>query len=224
MANKKNSTRKKGGTIKRSTSKSRSKSPGSSIKSRGFFQSPTPESLKNRCPICLETISSNHIKTKCGHNFHKECLIDWCENQKKNTNTKCPMCKRDIQETCDKILPFDSTKIFNYTNIAGADNKRRSESIAKVAEFVNNPEFDVNVVNPKNDISILEDLTIYANAFYSSIEKLLDNKDIKIDEHLIALIQREYYHDDKIKNLFKKNRKGMNTRSKNIIKILKKLL
>ena len=134
------------------------------------------------------------------------------------------MCKRDIQETCDKILPFDSTKIFNYTNIAGADKKRRSESIAKVAEFVNNPEFDVNVVNPKNDISILEDLTIYANAFYSSIEKLLDNKDIKIDEHLIALIQSEYHHDDKIKNLFKKNRHGMNTRSKNKIKILKKLL
>ena len=33
------------------------------------------------------------------------------------------MCKRDIQETCDKIIPFDSTKIFNYTNIAGADIK-----------------------------------------------------------------------------------------------------
>jgi len=79
-------------------------------------------------------------------------------------------------------------------------------------------------VNPRNNISILEDLTIYANAFYSSIEKLLDNKDIKINEHLIALIQREYYHDDKIKNLFKKNRHGMNTRSKNKIKILKKLL
>lgn len=224
MANKKNSTRRKGGSIKRSTSKNRSKSPGSSIKSRGLFQSPTPESLKNRCPICLETISSNHIKTKCGHNFHKECFIEWCENQKKKTNIKCPMCREDIQETCDKIIPFDSTNIFKYTNIAGADKKRRSESIAKVAEFVNNPEFDVNVVNPRNNISILEDLTIYAHAFYSSIEKLLDNKDIKIDEHLIALIQSEYYYDDKIKNLFKKNRKGMNTRSKNKIKILKKLL
>ena len=38
MANKKNSTRRKGGSIKRSTSKNRSKSPGSSIKSRGFFK------------------------------------------------------------------------------------------------------------------------------------------------------------------------------------------
>jgi hypothetical protein len=219
MANNKrnNITRRKGGSKKRSTSKSRSKS-------RGFFQSPSPESLKNRCPICLETIRSNHIKTKCGHNFHKKCLIEWCENQKKKTNIKCPMCREPIQETCDKIIPFDSTDIFKYTNIAGADKKRRSEYIAKVAEFVNNPEFDVNVVNPRNNISILEDLTIYANAFYSSIEKLLDNKDIKIDEHLIALIQSEYHHDDKIKNLFTKNRHGMNTRSKNKIKILKKLL
>lgn len=224
MAKKKNSTRRKGGSIKRSTSKNRSKSPGSSVNSREFFQSPTPESLKKLCPVCLETISSNHIKTECGHDFHKECLIQWCENQKKKTKIKCPMCRTDIQETCDKIIPFDSTSIFKYTNIAGADKKRRSESIAKVAEFVNNPEFDVNVVNPKNNISILEDLTIYANAFYSSIEKLLDNKDIKIDEYLLALIQRQYYNDDKIKKLFTKNRHSMNTRSKQKIKILKKLL
>ena len=147
MAKKKNSTRRKGGSIKRSTSKSRSKSHGSSIKSRGFFQSPSPESLKNICPMCLETISSNHIKTECGHDFHKKCLIEWCENQKKKTNIICPMCRKNIQKTCDKIIPFDSTDIFKYTNIAGADKKRRSESIAKVAEFVNNPEFDVNVVN-----------------------------------------------------------------------------
>ena len=224
MANKNNRTRRKGGNKKRSTSKSRSKSPGSSIKSRGFFQSPTPESLKNICPICLETIRSNHIKTKCGHDFHKECLIEWCENQQKKTNIKCPVCRGDIQETCDKIIPFDSTNIFKYTNIAGADKKRRSESIAKVAEFVNNPEFDVNVVNPRNNQSLLYALTIYAHAFYSSIEKLLDNKDIKIDSDLLALIQREYYNDDKIKKLFKKNRHGMNTSSKEKIKILKKLL
>ena len=200
--NKKNiKTRKKGGSKRRSTSKSRSKS-------REFFQSPTPESLKNNCPVCLETIRSNHIKTECGHNFHKECLIKWCENQKKKTIIRCPMCRGNIQKTCDKIIPFDSTDIFKYTNIAGADKETRSEYIAKVAEFVNNPEFDVNVVNPINNISILEDLTIYAHAFYSSIEKLLDNKDIKIDEDLIALIQSQYFYDDKIKNLFKKNKRA----------------
>ena len=208
MAKKKNSTRKKGGSIKRSTLKSRSKSPGSSVKSRGFFQSPTPESLKNKCPICLETIRSHHIKTKCGHDFHKECLIQWCENQKQHTNTKCPMCKRDIQETCDKIIPFDSTKIFNYTNIAGADKKRRSESIAKVAEFINNPEFDVNVVNPNTERSILYTLTLRVHAFHGSIEKLLENKKTKIDADIISLLTSRYLLDDEIIKLFKKNRKA----------------
>ena len=221
---KNNNTRRKGGSKKRSTSKSRSKSPGSSMKNRGLFQSPRPNSLEKICPICQKTIVSGHIKTPCRHDFHKHCLIQWCKVQEKKETVGCPICRKNIKPTCLKIIPFDSTKIFEYTNIAGADNKRRSESIAKVAEFVNNPEFDVNVVNPRNNISILEDLTIYANAFYSSIEKLLDNKDIKIDKDILALIQREYYNNDKIKNLFTKNRHGMNTRSKEKIKILKKLL
>ena len=208
MANKNNRTRRKGGNKKRSTSKSRSKSPGSSIKSRGAFQSPTPESLKNKCPICLEIIRSGHIKTKCGHDFHKKCLIQWCENQKQHAITKCPMCKRDIQETCDKIIPFDSAKIFNYTNIAGASIKRRAESIAKVAEFVNNPEFDVNVVNPRNNQPILYTLTLRAYAFHDSIEKLLENEKTKIDTDIISLITSKYLSDDQIIALFKKNKKA----------------
>ena len=203
-----NRTRKRGGSKKRSTSKSRSKSPGSSTKSRGLFQSPTPESLKNKCPICLEIIRSGHIKTKCGHDFHKKCLIQWCENQKQHAITKCPMCKRDIQETCDKIIPFDSAKIFNYTNIAGASIKRRAESIAKVAEFVNNPEFDVNVVNPRNNVPILHTLTLHAYAFHGSIEKLLKNEKTKIDTDIISLITSKYLSDDQIIALFKKNKKA----------------
>ena len=203
---KNNNTRKGGGSKKRSTSKSRSKSSGS--KSRGLFQSPTPESLKNRCPICLETIRSNHIKTKCGHDFHKECLIEWCKNQQKKTNIKCPVCRGDIQETCDKIIPFDSTNIFKYTNIAGADKKRRSESIAKVAEFVNNPEFDVNVVNPRNNQPILYALTLHAHAFHSSIEKLLKNEKTEIDANIISLLTSTYLSDDEIIKLFKKNKKA----------------
>lgn len=196
-------TRKKGGSKIRSTSKSRSRS-----KSRGLFQSPTPKSLKDRCPMCLETISSNHIKTECGHDFHKECLLQWCENQKKKTIIKCPVCRKDIQKTCDKIIPFDSTDIFKYTNIAGADKKRRSESIAKVAEFVNNPEFDVNVVNPRNNQPILYALTLRAHAFHSSIEKLLKNEKTEIDANIISLLTSTYLSDDEIIKLFKKNKKA----------------
>jgi predicted CopG family antitoxin len=209
MVKKKNSTRRKGGSIKRSTLKSRSKSPGSSVKSRGLFQSPSPESLKNKCPICLETIRSSHIKTKCSHNFHKECLIQWCENQKQHVNTKCPMCKRDIQETCDKIIPFDSTKIFKYTNIAGADKKRKDTSTEKIKEFINNPNFDVNVENPNTGRSVLYTLT-YSDPhhFYDYIKKLLENKKTKIDLDIISLLTSRYILDDEIIKLFKKNKKA----------------
>ena len=203
---KNNNTRKRGGSKKRSTSKSRSKSPGS--KSRGLFQSPRPSSLEKICPICQKTIVSGHIKTPCGHDFHKQCLIQWCKVQEKKETISCPICRKNIKPTCLKIIPFDSTNIFNYTNIAGADKKRRSESIAKVTEFINNPEFDVNVVNPRNNQPILYALTIYANAFHSSIEKLLENEKTKIDADIISLLTSKYLSDDQIIELFKKNKKA----------------
>ncbi len=219
----KNITRKKGGSIKGSTSKS--KSLGSTRKSRGLFQSPTPESLKNRCPICLEIIRSDHIKTKCGHDFHKECLIEWCENQQKKTNIKCPVCRGDIQETCEKIIPFDSEKIFQYTNIAGADKKRKDKYTEKIKEFINNPNFDVNVENPNTGRSILYTLTSYKpHHFYDYIEELLSNKDIKIDADIISLLTSKYISDKDIIELFIRNRKNMDKTSKKKINILKKLL
>ena len=203
---KNNNTRKRGGSKKRSTSKSRSRSPGS--KSRGSFQSPRPSSLEKICPICQKTIASGHIKTSCGHDFHKQCLIQWCKVQEKKETISCPICRKNIKPTCLKIIPFDSTNIFNYTNIAGADIKRRSESIAKVAEFVNNPEFDVNVVNPRNNQPILYTLTLHAYAFHSSIEKLLENEKTKIDANIISLLTSTYVSDDEIIKLFKRNKKA----------------
>ena len=192
---KNNNTRKMGGSKKRSTSKSRSKSP-------------RPSSLEKICPICQKTIASGHIKTSCGHDFHKQCLIQWCKVQEKKETISCPICRKNIKPTCLKIIPFDSTNIFNYTNIAGADIKRRSESIAKVAEFVNNPEFDVNVVNPRNNQPILYTLTLHAYAFHSSIEKLLKNEKTEIDANIISLLTSTYLSDDEIIKLFKKNKKA----------------
>lgn len=198
---KQNNTRKKGGSI---SSKSRS----TRSKSRGFFQSPTPKSLEKTCAICLETIETKHIKTKCKHDFHKDCLIQWCENQKQHSNTKCPICRSNIQDTCDKIIPFDSTKIFQYTNIAGADNERLHKSTKKIEEFINNKEFDVNVINPNTGRSILYTLSIHADYFYDYIQKLLDNKNIHIDTNIISLITSKYISNDKIIKLFKTNKQA----------------
>jgi predicted CopG family antitoxin len=119
------------------------------------------------------------------------------------------MCKRDIQETCDKIIPFDSTKIFKYTNIAGADKKRKDTSTEKIKEFINNPNFDVNVENPNTGRSVLYTLT-YSDPhhFYDYIKKLLENKKTKIDLDIISLLTSRYILDDEIIKLFKKNKKA----------------
>jgi hypothetical protein len=42
------------------------------------------------CSICLES-EGTLVPSKCGHNFHTECLIKWLEN--KNT---CPNCRKNI--------------------------------------------------------------------------------------------------------------------------------
>ena len=39
------------------------------------------------CPICLDK-HSNYIILKCGHKFHKDCIIKWS-----NMNQTCPICR-----------------------------------------------------------------------------------------------------------------------------------
>ncbi len=53
---------------------------------------------KDNCPICFETVDgTNEIPLNCGHWFHKECL--------KPTNIhKCPLCKKNIDETEIKYI------------------------------------------------------------------------------------------------------------------------
>ena len=81
--------------------------------------------LDNTCPICLERIVSNNVKTKCKHNFHKGCLIGWCRSQ--SEDPKCPICRSNIKDTCKKIMPFDSKEIFRYTNFGGHLWRRKSD-------------------------------------------------------------------------------------------------
>lgn len=159
------------------------------------------------CSICLNKITSDNIITdECNHNFHKDCLKRWCENQSDIEQTKCPLCRKNIGHTCMKLIPFDSKNIFNYTNIAGADDKRREKYIDMVKQFIDDPRFDVNVVNPKSGRSILYSLTMHSPyAFYDSIEKLLQNPNIIIDENIISLLTSK--NDSNIISLFKKNNK-----------------
>ena len=63
---------------------------------------------QNECAICLEKIDTekNFVVTKCGHNFHSDCLIKALEK-----NNKCPMCREQLKENNKK----DIDNIINKT-------------------------------------------------------------------------------------------------------------
>jgi hypothetical protein len=70
--------------------------------------SPKSPGSPERCGICLEGMSNTKLtkKTKCGHRFHKECLLMWCDSQKqKGFATKCPFCNQSIEKDCAALEP-----------------------------------------------------------------------------------------------------------------------
>jgi len=52
------------------------------------------------CSICCDDISNSQIvrKINCSHKFHYKCIDEWLE-----TNTKCPICRYDIENYSREI-------------------------------------------------------------------------------------------------------------------------
>ena len=50
------------------------------------------DEIKN-CPICLERIDTDQIKTSCEHEFHKQCLHNWINEADHND---CPLCRTNL--------------------------------------------------------------------------------------------------------------------------------
>jgi len=44
---------------------------------------------KYECNICLEEINNNHMKLKCGHQFHQACITKWLSSGR----CTCPTCR-----------------------------------------------------------------------------------------------------------------------------------
>ena len=60
------------------------------------------------CPICFEKIENkdNRIITPCRHIFHKDCLHQWCEmNKRMNYQSicTCPICRKELSNFNDEI-------------------------------------------------------------------------------------------------------------------------
>jgi hypothetical protein len=55
----------------------------------------------NECSICYDPMNrANSVKTQCKHIFHKTCLHDWANTQKKKEKFQdvqtCPMCRTSL--------------------------------------------------------------------------------------------------------------------------------
>lgn len=49
---------------------------------------------KEICPICLEKMKGDVIKTECNHKYHISCMIQNAYSTKKEI--KCPMCRKEL--------------------------------------------------------------------------------------------------------------------------------
>ena len=82
--------------------------------------SPKSPGSPERCGICLEGMSNTKLtkKTKCGHRFHKECLLMWCDSQKqKGFATECPFCKKSIEKDCAALEPGQPMPVHRIRDI-----------------------------------------------------------------------------------------------------------
>lgn len=145
--------------------------------------------LDNTCPICLDRITSKNVKTKCKHNFHKGCLLGYCNSQQSITRVPhCPICRSNITDTCKKITPFASNEIFRYTTIVGATEQQRVYRLQKIDEIIHNPKFDINVKTQYGK-SLLYELSWnkYQNAYFKDfVEYLLKKPKIIVSSQLIT--------------------------------------
>jgi hypothetical protein len=65
------------------------------------------------CQICQEEYGTQQaiFRTPCGHDFHNNCLSDYCESQ--NGNILCPVCRADIGESCMSVWAFKEHALGN---------------------------------------------------------------------------------------------------------------
>ena len=163
--------------------------------------------LDKTCSICLDRIVSGNVKTKCKHNFHKKCLIGWCKSQSLLTSPPCPICRRNIKDTCKKIMPFDSHEVFRFIPRYGDITDIRKEQIETI---IKHKDFDVNVKqyleygNYTVTVTVLESLLETRNSA-DLVEYLLKQPGIEIKDEVVARLISS--RSDNMLKLFKKYKK-----------------
>jgi len=70
----------------------------------------TPDDL---CTICHDTYGTSQAiyKTNCNHNFHNNCLNEYCETY--SGEVVCPVCRSDIEYGCMDVWAFKEKALGN---------------------------------------------------------------------------------------------------------------
>jgi len=163
--------------------------------------------LDKTCSICLDRIVSGNVTTKCKHKFHKKCLIGWCKSQSHLTAPPCPICRRNIKDTCKKIMPFDSHEVFRFIPSYGEITDIRKEQIETIMKH---KDFDVNVKqylqysNHTVTFTVLESLLATRNSA-DLVEYLLKQPGIEIKDEVVSRLISS--RSDNILKIFKKYKK-----------------
>lgn len=56
-----------------------------------YIKNKKDEAGKDICCICLDDSENRHIFLKCGHSFHKKCLLKWFNT---DMSRNCPYCRQ----------------------------------------------------------------------------------------------------------------------------------
>lgn len=128
---------------------------------------------QENCVICMEPLRNPDeevYETKCGHKFHKNCLMGYCnyshgEEYAIYSSIKCPLCNTDLNCRFDKgddIFPEKISNV-NTTNII-------KTNVEKALDIIPEDEYEM-IVSP-DDILIDINLTpSEKNEVYKEIEK-----------------------------------------------------
>ena len=132
--------------IKKKKTKSGSKT-GSKTK-RKKSKSPERKKRKNNedkeeCAICLEVMNkdmNDSIKTICKHVYHKECLKNLG-----NFNKRCPLCREDITETIEEVGPKTHVVFEGNNGLEELELLRETKEVGDRIDYITNAQSNVRI-------------------------------------------------------------------------------
>lgn len=147
------------------------------------------EVAEDECPICKLPMNddTNNIDV-CGHGhfFHNECVISWCNTQRtRRLIPDCPICNRDISNTCNLLLPPPAVLVAALENgylaepyEGWTDDEVANEGFTLLARdiyigqgHITVPYVNPNIFNPIRQIIIEH----YANRPQEETAEIVDN-------------------------------------------------